>query len=306
MRGHTLCLDAQLAVTHNPSPLAHALRAALTPGKRACTLIVEAKAAGEQTLIGQFTYQVQRQNARLAFIGPAEGLSQPNGQELLESLGRAAGERGAHHLIADVREDCGAFDALWEAGFAIYARQRLWRMADRMRSAADPPVPLWRAEMRSDYPAVQGLYHNLVPALVKQIEPPPAPNGHGLVHWQGGELLGFLEIEKGPRGVWVHPYLHPAVKKPELLLAAFITEHGSQMAKPVYLNVRSYLGWLNGGLESADFIPAGEQAVMVKRLAVALRQPAPVHRTAMEATSPEPTAPFAGRWNDEQSSSSSR
>jgi hypothetical protein len=137
------------------------------------------------------------------------------------------------------------------------------------------------------------LYANLVPALVQQAEAPPRRNGRGWVLSQQGELLGYLNVDRGPLGTWVQPYLHPAAEPVEQLLQAFLTGVEARPGRPLYLVVRSYQGWLNDILERLGLQPAADQAVMVRRLVVPIRQPAVAGEGAPAGVTVKPTAPMA-------------
>jgi hypothetical protein len=289
-----LCLDSQLAYTRGPNVLQYALLDMLNPGRTAHTLVLR---PGGQASIGQVLVPAGRNGAHIAFISPAEVLEDKDGVELLEALARAAGERGAHSLIAEVDEDSPAFESLRRSGFAIYSRQRIWqRMPDApaapAESSSSPGAPVWRLESSADTVAITGLYANLVPALVQQVEPPPANHEQGLVHWRQGELLGYLGVNSGPRGVWVQPYFHPAAEDPERLLAQALEEIPDRRTRPLTMCVRSYQSWMTAPLHDLGFEVRADQAVMVKRLAVNLRQMQPALMPALEGTLPKPTAPF--------------
>jgi len=294
VRHRGLCLDSQLAYTRGPNVLQYALLDMLNPGRTAQTLVLR---PGGQASIGQVLLPAGRNGAHIAFISPAEVLQDKDGVELLEALARVAGERGAHSLIAEVDEDSPAFESLRRSGFAIYSRQRIWqRMPDAPAPLAEPPpstgAPVWRLESSADTVAITGLYANLVPALVQQVEPPPTNHEQGLVHWRQGELLGYLGVNSGPRGVWVQPYFHPAAEDPERLLAQALEEIQDRPTRPLYMCVRSYQSWMTAPLHDLGFEARADQAVMVKRLAVSLRQVQPALMPALEGTLPKPTAPF--------------
>jgi hypothetical protein len=316
LRDRGLCLDSQQALTHGPHALQHALLGALNPTGIACTLVARSGQGVEEAAVGQILQRNGNGLFRLAFFSPEEAILQPAGLSLLEALCQAAGARGARNLIAETEEDSPAFDCLRQAGFAIYARQQIWRLGAAEQSAAPAPgMPRrrtrarsgaglpdeatsrqWRPEAAPDRSAIQVLYLNLVPALVQQIEPPPGRSGRGLVHWREDELLGYIDIERGPLGIWTQPYFHPAAERTEALLAGFLQTF-SDGRGPLYVCVRSYQGWMNGVLERLEFAPSHNQAVMVKRLAVSIRRPALAPLPALEATRPKPTTPFAQLQN---------
>ena len=302
LRNEGLCLDSHLTYTSGRHPLQNALLDVLTPGRRTSTLVARPEEVGECHAVGQMRRRANQPYARLTFIGPIEILTQPRCIELLDALNQSAGERGAHHLIAEVDETNTVFESLRQAGYATYARQRIWRLTGSPLGDTTPLDAAWRLEVGSDGPAIQSLYHNLVPALVQQVEPPPAINNHGFVHWDKGELLGYLDVARGSRGVWVQPYFHPAAERIDDLLAGFLVQYSYHPSKPIYVCVRSYQGGLSQSLEHLGFEPFSDQAVMVKRLTAAVRHPARAPLPALEGTQPEPTAPFSSIENHKPAS----
>jgi hypothetical protein len=126
------------------------------------------------------------------------------------------------------------------------------------------------------------------------------------VHWREGELLGYLEVARGPLGVWTQPYFHPAAEKPDELLAGFLSRIAFKNGVPLYVCVRSYQSWLNGPLERAGFTRLSAQAVMVKRLAVGVRRPALAPLPAIEGTRAKPTTPIANLEKNSPSPSTER
>jgi hypothetical protein len=295
IRDSGLCFDSELAYTSGPHALQNALFGVFNPGRSTLTVVGRVE---NQALVGQILHDNSQPHARLAFIGPAEIVNDSACERLLEALAQTAGENGAHNLIAEVNEHSPAFECLREAGFAIYARQRIWRLNESGDATAPlpdhqpPRSPSWRPETSADETPIHFLYVNLVPGLVQQAEPPPHRTGRGMVYWSGGDLLGYLDIDRGPLGDWIQPYFHPAAEEPEALLGDYIARTNPRRRVPLYVCVRSYHGWLRTPLERLGFEVDSDQAVMVKRLAASVRRPALVPLPALEGTRPEPTAPF--------------
>lgn len=291
VRDRGLCTDAELAFTRGVNALQHALLDVFSPGKTTITFVARPKRREGEPAVGQCVLRSGQPNARLTFIGPATALEQDNGLELLESLARAAGEHAAHNLVADIEEGSSVFESLRQAGFAVYARQRIWRFQDGQPAQPTPAESTWRPETSQDELATQGLYLNLVPGLVQQVEPPPERSGHNLVAWQEGQLMGYLDMQRGPLGTWVQPYIHPAAQAFDRMLTAFLAE-APDRDRPIFICVRSYQSWMGEALEHLGFQPVSNQAVMVKRLAAMVRKPATSPLPTVEGTYPEPSAPI--------------
>ena len=300
LRNGGLCLDAQLALTRGPNTLQHALLDALNPVQTTHTLVGRSEGGNGRDCLGQYVFLHQDALARLTFVSPEQALSEADGLHLLDALTRSAGSQGARHLVAEVDEQLAAFQSLREAGFAVYARQRIWRLEPELgepREGSQRESELvnspWRREQSSDDLALATLYANLVPALVQQVEAPPRRTGRGWVHAREGEVLGYLYVDRGPLGTWVQPYLHPAAEAVEALLRTFLAATHTRRGRPLLVVVRSYQGWLNDILERLGLQPACDQAVMVRRLVVPIRQPAAVPERAPAGVTVKPTAPMA-------------
>jgi hypothetical protein len=309
LRSGGLCLDSQLAFTRGPHTVQHALLDMLNPIQSTHTLVARTQGQGGPDCLGQFMYRQQDGLARLAFFSPASMLGAASGQHLLDALTHTAGGQGARHLVAEVDEHIPAFEALRRAGFAVYARQRIWRLeahrtvtaTDSSLAPASPRHLAWRHETSADELAVTTLYSNLVPGLVQQVEAPPHRNGRGWVHAHQTEILGYLSIDRGPIGFWVQPYLHPAADAVDELLLSFFGGIDLRPDRPLYIVVRSYQSWLNDILERLGLQPACDQAVMVRRLVVPIRQTASVSERAPSGATAETTAPMA-QFNPEPGS----
>jgi hypothetical protein len=268
------CLDSITRLTRDNQPLNNALLAYLMPGTGAATLVWRSDGRAG---FGQLRHRPGEELARALFIAPRWSPDNETWLPLVERLAVEAGERGGHNLIAEVDEASGEFEALRAAGFAIYARQTVWQLSGEVAAAlpASPESGIVRPATSADGVAVSTLYANLVPRLVQQVEPPPRP-GRGFVWEREGELIAFLDVQRGPAGIWVEPYLHPEAYDPsgEMLNAALhLLASANRAGRPIYVCVRRYQDWLQDILQTARFDFLGSQAVMVKRLAVRVTEP---------------------------------
>lgn len=227
--------------------------------------------------------------AHLTFLAPDIDLEQANLSPLFEHLVTPVGERGAMHIVAEVEEQSPAMRLLRQAGFGIYARQRIWRL----ETIKDPTQPgLWRAATRQDEAAVRFLYANLVPGLVQQVETLPAGRLHGLVYYRGNDLLAYVDVISGLSGVFAEPYIHPDAESSAEMLVRLLTRLPSWKSRPVYICVRSYQSWLEPVLDDLCAQTYLQQAVAVRRLAVRRSAPAQaVTSNSLNHKSTEPTVP---------------
>lgn len=293
VRNDGVCLDPQLAHTRGMNALQNALLDPFTPGRTVCTLVARADEDEGVEAVGQFVLHAARRQAHLSYVGPVGAMQERVGLRLLEVLARHAGEQSAHSLTAEIDENDPLYEQLRTAGFAIYARQRIWRLeADGIPNNDEPSNGLWRIERDQDRVAIDNLYHSIVPVLVQQVELPPTVDRQGLVYWANNDVLGYLAVHRGPNGTWVQPYFHPAANLSDQVISEFMDRFSPSPARPLFVCVRSYQGGLGSSLQRLGFDPCSDQAVMVKRLAVGVRQTATKPLPALDGTQPEVTAPF--------------
>jgi hypothetical protein len=293
VRNRGICLHSQLNYTRGPHSFQATLLEMFTRGRSFHTLVARPESDHGVEALEHVQIHDNQPQAHLAYLTPEEALGSASGLGLLEAAARLAGQHGCQTLIAEVDENSVAFEALRKAGFGVYARQRIWQLNQSFSGDLEPKERAWRPEIRRDHNAIQSLYLNIVPAMVQQVEPPPQKHGRGLVYWMEGEMLGYLDLARGPRGIWIQPYFHPAAHLSDDLLAGFIQGFAPSASKPVFVCVRSYQGGLGGSLDRLGFAPCSDQAVMVKRLAHMVSDRARASLPAIEGTQPEPTAPFA-------------
>ncbi len=280
-RRDVLTLDSARALTRGNPLGAAALLSYLNPRRSTFTAVASENGA---VLIGQVTLTELDTSARLTFLAPDDGpeaLTVP----LVESLAAQAGEWGAFHILAEVDEDSAAFPSLRQAGFSMYAWQRVWKLAPAENRDGGRT---WRPVREVDWPAVQSLHNQIVPALLQPIETLPRA-AVGLVCREGSELQAFVRVSKGPAGTFLQPLIPPDCDcTPQL--AAMLGTLGS-LRRPAYVCVRSYHAWLEAVLADLGAEPGPQQAVMVKRLTKLIKAEQAVK--AMEKVLVKPAAPVA-------------
>jgi hypothetical protein len=128
--------------------------------------------------------------------------------------------------------------------------------------------------------------------LVQQVEPLSSKHLNGLVSLEEQDVVGYADLKYGPRGIWVHPYIHPDVEDIDLRLHSMLQSIPDKRSRSIYICVRTYQSWLEPALDEMGADPGPMQAVMVKRLAVQQRVTRPFALPAIEGQ-PEASAPIA-------------
>jgi hypothetical protein len=285
-------LDSTRALIHGRSviPLG-AFLPFLGPSFRMYTYRCNNDTSSGAPLIGQITYSGGASYARLSFLAPEDAIEQSELAALSEYMALQMGKKGAFHILADVNETSQVFQLLHRAGFAIYARQRIWRL-DSNPLGDQSPVP-WRTATSRDVIGMRSLYCNVVPGLVQQVEPLPKKNMKGVVLHKEGDVIAFVELKYGRYGIWVQPFIHPDVGDFDCSLVNVLRELPGRGSRPLYLCVRSYQSWLESAIEAMGAQPGPVQAVMVRHLTVAQRVNQAYKVPALNGKRTESTAPVA-------------
>ena len=259
-RRDLLSLDSARILTRGNPLSAVALLSYLDPRRHIYTAVA---ADNSVSLMGQAALCEEETSARVTFLAPAQninGLTQP----LLDYLVTQAGGWGAFHLLAEVDEESPAFRLLRQAGFAMYAWQRIWKLP--LSGPDNTKKDIWRQAAETDWPAVQSLYGQIVPALLHPMEALPK-QGFGLVCRPEGNLQAYVTVNRGPKGIWIQPIVPPDSDCVSEQLAGLTQAMVNGRERPIYVCVRSYQAWLESILEDLGAQAGPRQAVMVRRLA---------------------------------------
>ncbi len=262
-RNQSLCFNSALELTRGRAISPSILLSFLTPTTGFFTWV---NVENDQTIFAQLNHPAEMPTGRIAFLAPERAIKNTGARALLEHLAKHAGKRGAFHLIAEVDELVPAFEVLRQAGFGIFARQRIWKISGfpqtKNRSFK------WRVVRDKHIIPVQTLFHNIVPGLVGQVEALPSRNLQGIVCFKDGELICYVELKYGYHGIWAQPFIHPDVENTDDHLTSMVANIPDRRSRPVYICVRSYQSWLEPALCEMDSQSSPLQAVMVKRLAL--------------------------------------
>jgi hypothetical protein len=205
---------------------------------------------------------------------------------LLEHLCLEVGEQGIQRIFARPPEDGPEVEAFQQAGFSIYTREDIFRLA-RMPSDL-PRQRTVRLQQPADSWGLQGLYATVAPRLVQQAEnltarkwratPGPWPRQikrEGYVLEDKGEIIGYLRIRKGQTGHWLEMLLHPqAYDRADELVIQSLSLLAEYPPCPIYCCLRRYQGGLKVPLETKGFQLFASQCVMVKHTTVRVKEPA--------------------------------
>jgi hypothetical protein len=289
-RQKSVFLDSVLLLTRGPLLVQGALVSYLAPGMGVTTLVRQGEPPERQPVIGQFIHGIGSQFAHLTFLTPQERLGSNHFTELLDHMVTISGERGALRLLADVDESSAAFETLRRDGFATFSRQRIWRLDLPAGSAGRSGS--WRSARSGDQHAIRTLYNNLVPGLVQQVEPYTREQPRGVVYYQGDQLLAYVDLKNGHRGVWVQPFFHPDIDGLSDLILDLFQHIPNRSSRPAYICVRSYQGWLEATVEALGAQAGPRQALMVRHLAGRQKAEQSFALSALDGGSPEISAPI--------------
>ncbi|HYN89151.1 MAG TPA: hypothetical protein VER55_11500 [Ardenticatenaceae bacterium] len=218
---------------------------------------------------------------------------------LLHELVRVGGEQGAQRLFAHLPESRPAeVEVMRQAGFALYAQDRLYRYTPPATGPiARPPESVrsldgaprrWQRLRSPDEWGLTKLLAAITPAVVQQAESSGKPESGGLldgVWWSGSrrrsyvlraedEIYGYLRITPGERGHWLKVVLHPdASHQAEALLWEAMGFLATLPRRPVFCDVREYEGYLADPLERCGFRRVMTRLLLVRHTTVAIREP---------------------------------
>jgi hypothetical protein len=264
-----LTLDSSRAVTRGNLLGLTALFPFFNPGQFLFTAIQENNLV---SVMGQVTLMEHEACARISFLAPGNAIDEDE-TPIIEHLVMQAGDWGALYVMAELDERSPAFKSLRKAGFAMYAWQKVWKLTDLGGSSPDVQ---WEIPDATEMLTVQGLYTQIVPALLQPVDSMPRMGG-GLICAYDGKIQMYAAITSGPAGIWVQPLVHPDAACAADCLQALLYAIPNRGGKPVYICIRSYQAWLETTLEELGAEPSPQQAVMVKHLAAMLRDEAKVN-----------------------------
>lgn len=219
----------------------------------------------ERPCYAQVISRVDETQGQLTFLGACDDADQSDIASLLENLIANAGKWGTHYITCDLPANSPHLNGFKKAGFLTWANQTIFRLAPAVLEGSKPEF-VWRTWNANDMRAMTCLYRGVVPGLFQPIEPLTRKAALGLVLYHPeGELLGYADLDYGPKGVWVQPVLSPEANDPQILsdLQQAIPELYS---RPAFLAVRSYQPWLASLAAQVPGEVQGSQLLMVRYL----------------------------------------
>lgn len=141
-----------------------------------------------------------------------------------------------------------------------------------MGEQAEAKNEAWSRVRSVSLPAVQSLYHQIVPPLLQPVEPQPKiPLG-----WLSNDgAKCHVSVTHGAHGIVLTPLIHPEATDVSAKLASLISQLPDRRSRPVYVCVRSYQAWLEPVLADLGAKSGPRQAVMVKHLARLVKEGLP-------------------------------
>jgi hypothetical protein len=279
LRGRGLTLDMRRAVLWAPSPVVPALTSLLPPGYLGSTLtyVCYDQGMAEPGLV-QVLASPERQEWQVIHLAPwVESEELASGACWVSVLGdicALSGAWGALRVRAGVVAGGAEEEAFRRAGFVVYTREEVYRLA-RPQAPAGAEVGLRPILPADAWPLLQ-LVNQTVPSKVQLAEGTnivgtmvPIFMRLGVTQEQGyvleqGEGLGaYVGVSRGPQGAWVRMLLRADARKraAEVVCSAVVV--GSP-APALYVAVRDYQVGLRGVLAEIGFEFAGVQVWLVK------------------------------------------
>jgi len=286
-RDEAIGLDTARTLTRGNPLGAAGLLAYVNPSRHIYSAIANSE---NEAVLGGIIHSRDETFAKLLYLAPSSQLGHPHLPELIENLSAQAGEWGAFHVLAEVDENSEAFVPLRKAGFSVYAWQRMWEITEvaesNFHTAQTIKPEVWTRAHSIHLPAIQSLYHQIVPPLLQPVEPQPK-SSIGWISNDGAKC--YAGMTHGMYGIVLMPLIHPEARDVGAKLAVLINNLTDRKNRPVYVCVRSYQAWLEPVLADLGAKAGQRQAVMVKHLAHLVRDAAVARATQPKGVSVQPS-----------------
>lgn len=221
---------------------------------------------------------------------------------MISSAVTAAGERGIQRIFCCAGEGSPESAVLSTAGFSVYAREDIYRLAVAPRPQITAPKGI-RPEQSVDRIEIHRLYGAITPHRVQLAESPTGETGAywtcGPMDWRQGEgfvledkggMVGYGYLMSGRIGHWLHILVHArAYDRANDLLDYGLALLNYYPPLPTYCGVREYQGGMRAPLEDRGFQAFSTQCQLVRHTMVRVKNPARNLVPALEKRVEAPT-----------------
>jgi hypothetical protein len=279
LQAHARPLATHLVVVGGVSPLPQAMRSYVGGVLDNTICLVEYTEPDGiafglmQLLPDESTPEIARQRgAALILMSPA-----PNHESVASAwvnlahvFAEQAGERGVHHVIADVPEGSIEATVLQAAGFVPLIQQDLMKLVKPPASFDAPKaVSGVRAATDADAPQIRALHIRTAPRMTY-----PAERSadalfdalrikNGFVLERHNEIVGYIGFWHGRRGRAMRCLFRPEFFAEARDAIAFALAK-SNYRRATYCSIRHYQNWLIPGIESMGFVHLGSTILLTK------------------------------------------
>jgi hypothetical protein len=214
----------------------------------------------------------------------------------------AAGERGIQRIFCCAGEGSPESAVLSAAGFSVYAREDIYRLAVASRPQFTAPQGI-RPEQSIDRIEIHRLYSAITPHLVQLAEfptgvtgaywpcgPMDRSQGEGFVLEDRDGIAGYGYLMSGRIGHW----LHILVDSHAYDRASDLLDYGLALLNyypplPIYCGVREYQGGVRVPLQDRGFQAFSTQCLLVRHTMARVKNPARGLVPALEKRVEAPT-----------------
>lgn len=301
-----VALAIEYVLTQRYQPLWTALTAPWPwAGKGVATYVFEPELAAPQVAgFVQLLKRAARPEADVLYVAPALGTAEGDSLQralittwrlMLSQCCAAAASHGLQRIFVSVPDGCPEQASLREAGFSLYTRESIYRLAAAPASVTSAPGV--RRQGPQDGWALQRLYVRNTPRLVQQAE--GATSGEvgswwepdswqGIVWEPAGEVRGAAQAHLGQTGHWLRVWGSGDLQPRELrtlleqALGLIRSADSARRALPVYVTVREYEMSLSSALIGFGFAPFMDRMRFVKHTLAVARLPAAVPAVGRE------------------------
>ncbi|MCX7668975.1 MAG: hypothetical protein N2439_02745 [Anaerolineae bacterium] len=300
LQRYSATLAIEHALTHPRAPLWIALTAPWPwAGFGIATYVLPAAPCNSEPAgFVQLMKRATRPEADILYLAPAlpaggerDVTTETLWHALLDHCVFSAAGHGVQRIFASIPNGGPEEACLKDAGFSLYTRETVYRLAVAPTTVASPLSGFRRQEPQDSW-ALQRLYTCSTPKLVQQAEgaitgnvgTPPLSwwepdRWQGVVWEPAGEVRGAVQVHLGRAGHWLRLWGANALSGREtrhlieqgLRLIAGAQAAGKARALPVYATVRDYERDLGAILTGFGFAPFTERVRFVKHTMAPIR-----------------------------------